>query len=151
MLGKSEDRSENKAVINIRINRIDEISYQCNINEKITTDFDPAHLQIMLSNNMDTDITNDKFEVVVSVIYQYLNQKLVEYTVKVNYYIENLASYIEPVENSIKVTPDFVPILINTAIGAMRGMLVLKTSSNFLSEYPLPLIDIHNFMNANEV
>lgn len=146
MLENQKETKEDKIGVNIRIGKIEEIAYNCSIPENLGADIDPAQLRIKFFHDFKTDITTDKFDVTVSVIYVYINDVLIEFTIKVIYYIDNLSSYLEINGASIRVIPDFIPILLNTAIGALRGMLVQKTAATVLSDFPIPLIDINQFL-----
>ncbi len=81
-------------------------------------------------------------------LYKFEGKEILEYGILVGFLIDKLANYLETNGKLFKLSPDFVPFLMNTAIGALRGMLALKTISTALADHPLPLIDLDQMLKT---
>ena len=152
MLDKDKENSTpTQSGVSISIIKIEELSFRTSIPDKFKESFDVAALRIGFAYGLNPMPEADKFNVSVSVRYEYNEQEILEYHAMVAFNVDNLSSFIEINKKQLKVNPDFVPVLLNTAIGALRGMLALKTTSTVLSDHPLPLMDLGELLKNEYV
>lgn len=69
-----------------------------------------------------------------------MTHRLMDYTVAADF--ELLGSCAEADTEEIIVSADIVKMMLGIAIGAMRGMIALRTAHTFLSNYPLPIYNL---------
>ncbi len=70
--------------------------------------------------------------------------RLMDYTVAADF--ELLGPEAEADAEELVVSVDLVKMMLGVAIGAMRGMISLRTSHTFLSNYPLPIYNLDSLM-----
>lgn len=149
MLAKSKKKTaSSKSEVSISVAKIEEVAFRAAIPDNFSEVFKPAILQIGFAYGLRPLPETNRFNVNVSVRYEFEGNEILEYRVMVVFRIENLANYLETNDTQFKVNPDFVPVLLNTAVGALRGMLSLKTVSTVLADHPLPLLDLAQMLKA---
>lgn len=73
-----------------------------------------------------------------------ISRRLLDYAITADFEINGAES--EQMPEEIVVTPDIVRLMLSIAVGAMRGMVALRTERTFLANYPLPIYDMESLM-----
>lgn len=73
-----------------------------------------------------------------------MSHRLMDYTVIADF--ELLGPDSEADADEIIVSADLVKMMLGVVIGAMRGMIALRTAHTFLSHYPLPIYNLETLM-----
>jgi hypothetical protein len=143
-----KDATSSKSEVSISVAKIEEIAFRSDFPDNFSEVFNRAALRISLAHGLKPLPETNRFNVNISALYEFEGKEILEYGVAVSFVIENLPNYLEINDKQFKVNPDFVPVLLNTAIGALRGMISLKTASTVLAGHPLPLIDLGQMLKS---
>ena len=73
-----------------------------------------------------------------------MNRRLLDYVV--NSEFELLGPDAEVSVEELVVDTELVRLMLGVALGAMRGMISLRTANTFLSHFPLPIYNINELM-----
>lgn len=73
-----------------------------------------------------------------------MSHRLMDYSVISDF--ELLGPDAEADPDEIIITTDLIKMMLGVAIGAMRGMIALRTAHTFLAHYPLPVYDLETLM-----
>lgn len=74
-----------------------------------------------------------------------MSRRLLDYSVTADF--ELLGSDAETTKDEIVVNEQLVRLMIAVAMGALRGMVAIRTSHTFLAHYPLPIYDMNSLMD----
>jgi len=145
--GKEADANLHNGVA-ISIKKIEELAFRNAIPVNFEASDAHEQLQIGISYGFKPVPESDRFDVNISATYEFNGNEIMGYQAKVTFVIENLSTFLINNGNQFTVNPDFIPFLLNTSIGALRGMLALKTASTALHNYPLPIIDMNQLLKS---
>lgn len=70
-----------------------------------------------------------------------MRHRLLDYTIAVDFELDRFDEILIE-EGGMSVPPRLMALMYSVAIGALRGMLAMRTAGTFLSDYPLPLINV---------
>ena len=102
---------------------------------------------IIIKHQISYDLQNDLFYINLSVGYEDKNNLILEAENRFTFHVKGLKNIIKIKSGSLfSLDVDFLPTLINIAIGTMRGVIYSRTGSSPLSEIPLPMISIEELM-----
>ena len=71
-------------------------------------------------------------------------RQLLDYVVDAEFEINGESGLIEESEAGVIVTTDLLRLMLSITIGAMRGMIALRTANTFLAHFPLPIYDLED-------
>lgn len=63
---------------------------------------------------------------------------------------DDLGKYLTFKNDTIADNSSIIPFLLNVAVGAMRGILVIKTAGTCLSNHPLPIMNMDVFTKSSD-
>ena len=101
--------------VQMGLTSVDEVSFMM-LPGKVTENVQPGNIKLGFFNQVQPEVESDKIALI-------LDRFITTHD-----------------KDGITVTY-IMPLLINVAIGTMRGILVVKTAGTNLSKYPLPIID----------
>lgn len=111
----------------------------------IFADLHPEEISVGLNVRFDK-AEEGRLAVAVTVDYSciraMIKRRLLSYTVEVQFEIPQMEHHINITDKGLEIPPRLTTLLLNASIGALRGMLALRTEGTFLSAYPLPLINV---------
>ena len=70
-------------------------------------------------------------------------RNLMDYTVKAHFEVDGLVS-VE--DDAAMMPPGLLRMMLGVTIGAIRGMIAIRTAHTFLANFPLPLMDLDALM-----
>ncbi|MCM1348546.1 MAG: hypothetical protein NC338_03970 [Firmicutes bacterium] len=73
-----------------------------------------------------------------------MSRRLLDYGITADF--ELIGSDVETSSEEIVVNSDLVRLMIGVGLGALRGMVALRTSHTFLAHYPLPVYNVDTLM-----
>lgn len=138
--------------VSIKLKKIQEskfyynLDFQCDCDK---LDEDNLPYKIEVKYNISYDLPKDIFYINVSICYKDEDNLILEAENRFTFKIKNLGSLIKVQDDdtfSLKV--DFLPTLINVAVGTMRGVIFSKTNSSPLSDFPLPMISMSELIDS---
>ena len=89
--------------------------------------------------------SNNVLTLMLGVTYSYMKgmmrHRLLHYSIAVDFEVGDAGRFSID-DGGMDIPPRLMTLMYGAAIGAMRGMLALRTAGTFLKDYPLPLINI---------
>ncbi len=76
-----------------------------------------------------------------------MRRRLLDYVMEAEYGVTDADGLIDVADNEVLVTTDFLRLMLSIALGAMRGMIALRTEGTFLSKYPLPIYNLGTLLD----
>lgn len=73
---------------------------------------------------------------------------LLDYFIEVTFDVDDLGTLIDEADGEMLVPKGLLSLMLGIGIGALRGMLALRTSGTFLVHYPLPIISIADMIDS---
>lgn len=93
----------------------------------------------------------NKLRLAVNVIYIYddnnSQKELANIEVSTYFWINNLNSFIEFMDNKFCDKTNILPLLLNVSVGTTRGYVASKLAGTTLSKFPMPIVDIEEFLS----
>lgn len=77
-----------------------------------------------------------------TVVRSQIRRRLLDYVVDAEFDLGDTRGMIAATDVDIVVTTDVLRLMFSITLGAIRGMIALRTADTFLSDYPLPVYDI---------
>lgn len=71
-----------------------------------------------------------------------IRRRLMDYFIDAEYEINDVRGIVEESATELVVTPELLRVMLSISIGALRGMIALRTQNTFLRHYPLPVYDM---------
>lgn len=133
----------------IEIKKIKENSFSLSIPDSLRETINHDNIKIGIGVALDPEIDKDLFTVHVAIKYKYDEDILLEYKVSFTFTVENIDQLIKIKEAGFQTNVDFIPELLRVSVGALRGMLAIKTIGTILADDLLPIIDINQLLNNN--
>lgn len=65
---------------------------------------------------------------------------LLRYVIDVEFNVDDADHQVMVTENAVYIPPELLGVMLSLGIGALRGMLALRTANTFLANYPLPVM-----------
>lgn len=69
-------------------------------------------------------------------------RRLLDYVVEAEFEVSDLGVVMDDEGGEVFLTTDMLGMMLSVGVGAMRGMIALRTSNTFLMHYPLPVYNI---------
>ncbi|MDF9829333.1 hypothetical protein [Parabacteroides sp. PF5-6] len=139
--------------ISISLNKIQDCKFYCNLDFKCNREaLEEGKLpyKILVKWNFSYNLEEDLFNIDLSVGYEEFDTQalILEAENRFVFHVKDLRSLVKiQNENSFSLEVDFLPTLINIAIGTMRGIIYSRTGSSSLSEFPLPMMSMNELIN----
>lgn len=141
---------------NIRIANVREVSDECRINRWESLRYSSGDIAVTLSSKFIPDAAAETITLRLTTTYCYLRamlrHTLLRYCIEMVFDISpntHATNGNRPADHQVELSPRLMLLLYGPAIGALRGMLALRTANIFLKNYPLPLINISALVNAH--
>ncbi|MDH6357142.1 hypothetical protein [Parabacteroides sp. PF5-9] len=142
MKNKKSDFKE----ISISLKKIQDCKFYYNLDFKCNQESlkeDKLPYNVIVKYFFSYELEEDLFYINISIIYEEKNNQILEAENRFTFHIKELKRLIKVQSStSFALEVDFLPTLINVAIGTMRGIIFSRTGSSSLSEYPLPMISM---------
>lgn len=74
-------------------------------------------------------------------------RKLMDYAVRARFEISDIKGLVDIEYGDILLPPGLLHLMLSVSVGALRGMLALRTANTFLANFPLPLLDLTEIMD----
>lgn len=76
-----------------------------------------------------------------------IRRRLLDYVVDAEFEINDIDGVIDADREELVLTTDLLRLMLSIAIGAIRGMIALRTSGTFLVHYPLPVYNLDEMVD----
>jgi hypothetical protein len=139
----AEEKEKN---VNVKIERIKEISFQCKeISTEIEKKISGKNLEFKAGVRLIPNKVEKEFGCAILIVYSYLanndSEELCSYEIECVFKIEEYEKVIKINEGDISISDGLLSTFINITVGAIRGMMALKTTGTILNKYPLPILN----------
>lgn len=135
-----------KVLLQIRLMKIREVSFQSYITDKFDEGIKPGDIHIGLTLSLRPDLEKEELELITGVRYycvsSCISRNLLDYKISMLYSIAGLPDYVEVKGETSVVKSELLSMLLAWGIGSLRGMLALRTPNTVLDDYPLPVIPL---------
>lgn len=136
--------------LDIRLISISELKRGCAVHHWELMRYEGGPVNVGLSASFNMSRESSVATVVVGVHYTTLRsqvvRKLMDYTVKARFEVSELVGMVDIEYGDILIPPGLLHLMLSVSIGALRGMVAMRTANTFLSHYPLPLLDLGEVM-----
>lgn len=88
-----------------------------------------------------------RLEVLYTATRSLIVRHLLKYVADVVFDIDHLGEIVSDDDGSILLPRELLVTAMSVGIGALRGMLALRTADTFLAHYPLPLFDLRQLVS----
>lgn len=126
--------------VQMGLTSVDEVSFMM-LPGKVSEDVRPGNIKLGFFNQVQPEVESDKIALIFGVRYELGEDKILECVYRFEFRVNGLARFITMHDKDGITVTYIMPLLINVAIGTMRGILVVKTAGTNLSKFPLPIID----------
>lgn len=126
--------------VQMGLTSVDEVSFMM-LPGKVTENVQPGNIKLGFFNQVQPEVESDKIALIFGVRYELEGDKVLECVYRFEFRVNGLARFITTHDKEGITVTYIMPLLINVAIGTMRGILVVKTAGTNLSKFPLPIID----------
>lgn len=77
-----------------------------------------------------------------------IRRRLLDYVIETEFEIVDSEGVIEESRTELVLTPDLLRLMLSVSIGAIRGMIALRTAHTFLAHFPLPVYDLDSLIGT---
>lgn len=130
---------------NIRIANVRELPDATSISRWEIMRYSGGEISVTLKSKFTGGVEEDIVALRLEVIYSYMRgmmrHRLLRYSIAVDFEVPDAGAFSID-DTGMDIPPRLMTLMYSSAIGAMRGMLALRTAGTFLKDYPLPLINI---------
>lgn len=136
--------------LDIQLIGISELKRGCAVHHWELMRYEGGKVNVGLSARFDMSRESAIATVVVGVHYTTLRsqvvRKLMDYTIKARFEVSELSGMVDIEYGDILIPPGLLHLMLSVSIGALRGMVALRTANTFLANFPLPLMNLSEVM-----
>ncbi|MEE1207094.1 MAG: hypothetical protein UHP27_02860 [Muribaculaceae bacterium] len=134
------------AEIEVSLIDIAEDAAQSLLNRRAIRRYRGSRVSVNLHARLMPETPSDRLGISVTVDYRneddLFRTLLLSYTVTARFRIAHLSSAVTFDGSSLAIPHHLLTLMLGTTVGALRGMLVLRTAGTPLADYPLPLLNV---------
>lgn len=101
---------------------------------------------VELSTHFDKDTSRNTVTLQLGAHYTVLRsqirRRLLDYVIEAEFMISRADGLIVVSDHEMMITPDLLRLMLNISIGAIRGMIALRTAGTALARFPLPVYNL---------
>lgn len=135
----------------IRLIDISEVKRASVIHHWETMRYKGGKVNVALSASFNMCRESSEAIITVGVHYTTLRsqviRKLMDYAVRARFEISDIKGLVDIEYGDILLPPGLLHLMLSVSVGALRGMLALRTANTFLANFPLPLLDLTEIMD----
>lgn len=135
----------------IRLIDISEVKQASVIHHWETMRYEGGKVNVALSASFNMCRESSEAIITVGVHYTTLRsqviRKLMDYAVRARFEISDIKGLVDIEYGDILLPPGLLHLMLSVSVGALRGMLALRTANTFLANFPLPLLDLTEIMD----
>lgn len=72
---------------------------------------------------------------------------LLDYVIEAEFEVSDFNGVVDQQSGELLISTDMLSLMLSVGIGALRGMLALRTEGTFLSHFPLPVYDLDELID----
>lgn len=132
--------------IEIQLTRIAEVGDLSHISKRAIRHFGSASAKASLSARLIPAVEADSLSLLLSVSFRNTATEdhpvLLQETVLAEFSVGDIASHIDLDSECIRVPRHMLTLMLSITLGALRGMVALRTAGTPLASCPIPIMDI---------
>lgn len=144
-------RMKHSDEFDIRLIDISEVKRASVIHHWETMRYEDGKVNVALSASFNMCRESSEAIITVGVHYTTLRsqviRKLMDYAVRARFEISDIKGLVDIEYGDILLPPGLLHLMLSVSVGALRGMLALRTANTFLANFPLPLLDLTEIMD----
>lgn len=144
-------RMKHSDEFDIRLIDISEVKRASVIHHWETMRYEGGKVNVALSASFNMCRESSETIITVGVHYTTLRsqviRKLMDYAVRARFEISDIKGLVDIEYGDILLPPGLLHLMLSVSVGALRGMLALRTANTFLANFPLPLLDLTEIMD----
>lgn len=144
-------RMKHSDEFDIRLIDISEVKRASVIHHWETMCYEGGKVNVALSASFNMCRESSEAIITVGVHYTTLRsqviRKLMDYAVRARFEISDIKGLVDIEYGDILLPPGLLHLMLSVSVGALRGMLALRTANTFLANFPLPLLDLTEIMD----
>ncbi len=144
-------RMKHSDEFDIRLIDISEVKQASVIHHWETMRYEGGKVNVALSASFNMCRESSEAIITVGVHYTTLRsqviRKLMDYAVRARFEISDIKGLVDIEYGDILLPPGLLHLMLSVSVGALRGMLALRTANTFLANFPLPLLDLTEIMD----
>lgn len=113
--------------------------------------FNGSEVDVELSTDFNRDMAHRTITLRLGAHYSalrnQLRRRLLDYVIDVEFEIMRPDGLIVVEEDEITLTPNLLHLMFSIAMGALRGMIALRTANTFLAHFPLPVYNLYELID----
>lgn len=79
-----------------------------------------------------------------------IRRRLLDYVIDAEFSVSALDDVVDMADHELLITPELLRMMLSITIGAIRGMIALRTSGSALAPYPLPIYNLDSLIGKIE-
>lgn len=132
--------------IEIQLTKIAEVPDLSHISKRALRRFSGASAKVSLSARLIPAVESNRLSLLLSAIFTDVGvverPVLMQETVLAEFDVTDIENHIDLNTESIRVPRHMLTLMLSVALGALRGMVALRTAGTPLASCPLPIMDI---------
>lgn len=146
---KNDQKMEQKEIkVQFRLISISEVKSMIATADKLSSLSSASEVQISFTNQVYPEVKDNKISLVFGAKYTFKESVLMDIAYRFSFAVKDLDKYVTlNLDGSASITT-IMPILINIAMGGMRGIVAVKSAGTVLEKYPVPVIDERSLLQA---
>lgn len=134
--------------IEFRLISISEVRSMIATADKFSAISSGSEVQITFGNQVYPEVKDNRISLVFSTKYVFKESVLLDVAYRFTFGVKNLEKFVVLNFDGTATINTIMPILLNIALGAMRGIVAVKSAGTVLEKYPVPVIDEKALMQA---
>lgn len=134
--------------IEFRLISISEVRSMIATADKFSAISSGSEVQITFGNQVYPEVKDNRISLVFSTKYVFKESVLLDVAYRFTFGVKNLEKFVILNFDGTATINTIMPILLNIALGAMRGIVAVKSAGTVLEKYPVPVIDEKALMQA---
>lgn len=134
--------------IEFRLISISEVRSMIATADKFSAISSGSEVQITFGNQVYPEVKDNRISLVFSTKYVFKESVLLDVAYRFTFGVKNLDKFVILNFDGTATINTIMPILLNVALGAMRGIVAVKSAGTVLEKYPVPVIDEKALMQA---
>ncbi|MBD5254582.1 MAG: hypothetical protein HDS53_00680 [Barnesiella sp.] len=114
--------------------------------------YDGSDVDVELSTRLNRDPKRGTIRLRLGAHYttyrSQIRRRLLDYVIDAEYEIHDVRGVIEASPTELVITPGLMRLMLSISIGALRGMIALRTNHTFLKHFPLPVYDLDELIST---
>lgn len=111
---------------------------------------DASPIESAVSVAFDDTPRNDSVALRIGVRYTAMRgavmRPLLTYFIRVEFNVTDLTHRALVTDNAVYLATGLLPVMLSVSIGALRGMLAIRTAGTFLASHPLPMLSVSDLL-----